>query len=542
MLQRTFLLACGLGLSFATQGQTVFREDFNPGTSATCDTAPGAGNLVFPPGWLLRNVDNRTPAANVAYINEAWEVREDFAGEVTNCVAFSTSFYAPVGQADDWMWSPPIGVPAGAVLRWRAKAYDVSFRDGYEVRVMTSTQGPPTGGAGAIGNQVANSTVLFTTAAEATTWTAREVSLSAFAGQSVYIGFRNNTNDRFIVVIDDVEVAVSGPDLRATDPVAPGPWARIPAGLASAYALGVGVRNAGSVAIGSASVTATPLRDGVVSGTTLNSTPVGAIAIGGTATATWPAQSPGLLASGTWSTRYVIAAPAGEISPADNTIESRTVTVGGSELSRYTSDVASTLGIGAGNGGEIATVIEVPAPLRVVGVRLRMEGRSPITPPAVDQWTGRPIVARIRAADPTGVPQDPVLAETQAGVGTRDAQIYDLALASPITLPAGRYAVSAVEPTESEAMTLALHLQIYEATANRVTWPTSPAPGWSTLETFGLAFARTPQIGLLTSLDLYRDGFEPAASPAATIAPQSLPDARHRSGLPAWRLVDFVEQ
>src|SRR5690606_9267239 len=65
----------------------------------------------------------------------------------------------------------------------------------------------PTGGNGNIGNQM-SSTVLFSTGAENSTWTYREVDLSAYAGQTVYIGFRNPSNDKFIMAIDDVTVLV----------------------------------------------------------------------------------------------------------------------------------------------------------------------------------------------------------------------------------------------------------------------------------------------------------------------------------------------
>ena len=66
--------------------QVIFSEDFDgvPGS-----TAGGPGTYSFPAGWFLRNVDNRTPAAAVSYVNEAWERREDFAFDVTDSCAFS---------------------------------------------------------------------------------------------------------------------------------------------------------------------------------------------------------------------------------------------------------------------------------------------------------------------------------------------------------------------------------------------------------------------------------------------------------------------
>ena len=53
---------------------------------------------------------------------------------------------------------------------------------------------------------ISQSTVVFTTAAEATTWTTHSVTLDAYAGETVYIGLRNNSNDKFLLLVDDVKV------------------------------------------------------------------------------------------------------------------------------------------------------------------------------------------------------------------------------------------------------------------------------------------------------------------------------------------------
>src|SRR5690606_30703643 len=161
------LISC---FSLQANSQIVFQEDFD---GVGGPTAGGAGTYTFPAGWLLFNVDNRTPNLQVAWVNDAWERREDFKFNVTDSVMFSNSFYNPVGAADDWAWTPPITVPTNGYLTWYAVAYDAAYPDGYEVRIMTTT---PTGGNGNIGNQM-SSTVLFSTGAENSTWTYREVDL-----------------------------------------------------------------------------------------------------------------------------------------------------------------------------------------------------------------------------------------------------------------------------------------------------------------------------------------------------------------------------
>src|SRR5688572_5694082 len=104
--------------------QVLFYEDFDNVCNFACGGG-GAGTYPFPAGWFLRNVDNGTPAAAVSYVNEAWERREDFNFNVLDSCAFSTSWYNPVGTANDWMWTPLIGpLPANVVLSWNGVTYD----------------------------------------------------------------------------------------------------------------------------------------------------------------------------------------------------------------------------------------------------------------------------------------------------------------------------------------------------------------------------------------------------------------------------------
>lgn len=199
-MKKQLLTILCLTVSIFSQGQVAYSEDFD---NVGGPTAGGAGTYTFPSGMLIRNVDNLTPAGSVSYVNEAWERREDFATNVGDSAAFSTSWYSPAGTSNDFMWTNPILVPANGTLSWNAVTYDASYREGYEVRIMTVL---PTGGTGVIGNQITNSTVLFSIAQENTTWTSRNVSLAAYAGQTVYIGFRNTSTDKFLLLIDDINV------------------------------------------------------------------------------------------------------------------------------------------------------------------------------------------------------------------------------------------------------------------------------------------------------------------------------------------------
>ncbi|MDC0313558.1 gliding motility-associated C-terminal domain-containing protein [Flavobacteriales bacterium] len=116
----------------------------------------------------------------------------------------------PAFVANDWMITPAIGpLPADQKLYWEAFASDPGWPDGYEVRLSTT---------GALPADVGNfSALLFSTAAESTTPTNRSVDLSAYAGQTVYIAFRNNSTDMNIIAIDDILIGTKGLGCSNTD-------------------------------------------------------------------------------------------------------------------------------------------------------------------------------------------------------------------------------------------------------------------------------------------------------------------------------------
>jgi hypothetical protein len=510
-------LTCAMAAS-SVSAQVLFREDFSTAPGGVCQPpSGGAGTYPFPAGWLLRNVDARPPNGSVSYVNDAWEVRDEFSFDPDNCAAFSTSWYAPEGRADDWMWTPRIDLLPGSVLLWHARTYDADFRDGYEVRVMPAQAGPPTGSTGVLGNQVTASTLVFTVDAEQTTWTPHQVRLDAFGGQGVYIGFRNNTDNRFLLLVDDVEVRVIAPDLRVVEPVQPGPWTRVPGGLAVPYVFGVRLNNAGELAAPAGAIpTATILANGSPVGAPYPAAELGTIVPGGSFNLTWNPTPEPTLPDGVVTTRYAVPVPPSDPNPANNVVETAPIVVGGNELARYLGESDSAYGIGAGNGGEIGTVLDVPVALTVVGVRLRMHRQIPPDPPGPDLWTGQPIRATLRATFADGRPIGDPLATTLAGAATIEGGIYDLPLAAPLALMPGRYLVAAVEPVYPDSMPLTMHRELFVPGTNWVTWPTNPNGTWATLESFGNAFRNTPQIGLLTDLSLFRDGFEDG--PRATVA------------------------
>jgi cysteine-rich repeat protein len=150
--------------------------------------------------WTLIDVDGRTPNADVSFMTGAWVVATDgITPTPANRVAVSTSYYDPTGSADDWLISPALPLDGHSVLSWRAYAPDADYRDGYEVRISTTT--PDVAGFTA-------NAALLTVSQEQSTWQSHSVDLAAagYANQTVYLAFRNNTNDKFLLLLDTVVV------------------------------------------------------------------------------------------------------------------------------------------------------------------------------------------------------------------------------------------------------------------------------------------------------------------------------------------------
>lgn len=529
LLQSRRLLAASilaaLGASASVCAQTFVQpfdisDPMNPRPGCNREDFPGgAGTYPFPAGWLKRNVDNRVPNAAVAYVNEAWEVREDFNFDVTQCAAFSTSWYSPAGAANDWMWTPLFTVPAGAsTLSWRAVAYDPAYPDGYEVRTMLAANGPPTGGSGVIGNQITNSTVLFSVAAEQSAWTPHSLSLSTFSGQQIYVGFRNNSNDKFLLIIDDVKVIDGTPNLAALTAPFSSPYPRVAAGVAVDAELGVYAANIGGAELTNVVATATIMRDGVAFGSPILSDPIASMPIGNAQEITFPLGHT-FDSNGVWSVEYSLSATQtpSEANLLDNVIESAPTAIGGNEFARHELPATSLLGIGAGDGGEIGVRLDIVATATFEGLRFAMNAVAPAVPPDLE-WAGRDVVANLRAFDTgTGEPGS-VLASTSPIVSTNAGGIYDVPfVGGPQQLAPGSYVITVSEPVGGPAMPLAMTSQRFEAGAGWINWPTSPLGRWANPEEFGTQFSVTPDVSLLSELPLFRDGFETADAPAQPV-------------------------
>lgn len=177
LMTALFLLFHGL------KAQVIFSEDFENG---------------MPSSFRLIDGDGRTPNPLVGYVTDAWVAYPDFA-DTGNTVAVSTSYYTPVGRADDWMITPLIHLDSFCVLQWKAEAFSANYPDGYQVRIAI---------AGRDTADFLANTPLFSIWNEHTVRTARRIDLAAsgYASRDVYIAFRNNSNDMWTLIVDDIQV------------------------------------------------------------------------------------------------------------------------------------------------------------------------------------------------------------------------------------------------------------------------------------------------------------------------------------------------
>jgi hypothetical protein len=172
-------------LLMSGNAQVVLQENFD--TTSTS---------ALPTGWTKFNVDGLTPY--YTWITDAWVSLMVSGTSISSKAAWSTSYYTPAGVANDWMFTPAIIIPSSSpILQFTEYTPNASYPDGYEVRIMTVA---PTS------SNLTSSTVLLAVTAAATTPAQKTVNLSAYAGQTVYIGWHNNSNDKLILGIDDIVV------------------------------------------------------------------------------------------------------------------------------------------------------------------------------------------------------------------------------------------------------------------------------------------------------------------------------------------------
>ncbi len=203
-IQLLLILSCA---NVVAKSQILYAEHFN---NLALTTATQSGGQVYayadlPSGMLFINpnsliADTLTgnyPFRAVGQKQKSWLTYKPYV--LNDTFVVSTSWFAPVANADAWLITPQIAsVTANTVLSWEAMAPDAGHLDGYDVYISTNTS-----------TNVSVSdftTKLMSVSAENATWTKRGLSLATYSNTNIRIAFRNNSSNQFQLWLDDIVV------------------------------------------------------------------------------------------------------------------------------------------------------------------------------------------------------------------------------------------------------------------------------------------------------------------------------------------------
>jgi hypothetical protein len=443
-------------------GQTLYFEDFE-GIGATNVSVV---NTVTGGPMTTYDVDGLTPNANVAYFIDAWIAIENF-DEPGDTVGASTSWYTPAGTSDDWMVTPQISIPgAGATLSWDAKGQDPAFPDGYQVWVSTT------------GNTVANlmaGTMVFEIAAEVSPWTSHSVSLDAFIGADIYIGFRNNSTDQFILLIDDILVFSGAPPFDAAiNSVSSSEYSQLPLDpIRGCLAdLGANVVNNGPMA-SNVHVQCNIYKDSIPNlVTTFISDSVASLGMGADTNLVF-ADSFNIVSTGFYIFEYVVFIDEAD-TVANNDTAYAVQFVNPTTMARDGNTLSGALGIGTGEG--------------ILGQNFTIKNSSRLLSADAFMTDPDPGVRTsfcLYATDANGLPDTIPIASTPDYVFTvaDSGAFVNIAFSPPVDLAPGTYMLGMKEVDST--LTLGYSSTIFTPGTTWVRWATSPILPWANNEDFG---------------------------------------------------------
>jgi len=443
LLFTSFLLLSSLSFAQAV----LFSEDFQNG---------------MPSNFTIIDNDGLSIHPNISFLQPAWIARVSFL-DAADSVAMSGSWHTTSAVADNWMILPPIAITGSTYqLEWEGRAPDAAYPDGYEVYVSTT--------GGALSNFQAISPAL-TVPAENNTWTRRTVDLSSYSGQTVHIAFRNNSDDMYILMIDDIEVKQSlANDLVLTEGKHLSEYYQIPETQITTVPLSGVVTNQGTQTATNVTFYADIYHDGVLDTTVITSIPSLAPDSSHTFSSLAFIPSEGI---GEYQINFTTLGAQGDQDFANNIgVDSLVIT--STTYSRDKGQVISALSIGAGPGqdSELGQYYTLVNPSIIESIQYQL------TQPTA----GDTIWGQVRA-DASGTPGS-ILAQTEEYIlTTSDTLGVTLTLdidGGPLSLGAGEYFFSLRET--NERVTIARTDKIYTPSKTMVYWNNNGA--WSDVGDF----------------------------------------------------------
>lgn len=215
MLKKIIVFIFILGFSSKINAQVLYSERFNNIVGLKTGTYTANSTLQT---YLYSNVTSSLTSINNGNLmadtlsgnypfkapfqsKKGWlAYRPSNATTITDTFAVSTSWLLPTGLAESWLMTPTIyNITDNTILTWEAMAPDANNSDGYEVYVSTNT-------ITAIPAVADFTTLTYTIAAEKNAWQKHGISLKAFSGKNIRIAFKNNSNDKYQLWLDDIIV------------------------------------------------------------------------------------------------------------------------------------------------------------------------------------------------------------------------------------------------------------------------------------------------------------------------------------------------
>jgi len=465
MIKKLLFFLILLGAFNIGKSQVLFFEDFD-------GVSNGIANGGMPADWYLFDVDGRVPNANnTIQVTNAWSRFEYQAGDTA---AFSNSWYDPAGAANDYMITPAIPtLPANCVLSWDAEAIDASYPDGYQVRIFTTA---PTSG------NLTSSAVLLTVAAEAGAPTHHTLNIpGTYTGQTVYIAFRNNSNDKYLLAVDNVKLEVAAnanANLVNTTPVSE--YTIVPLSQLTPLTLAGTVQNDGVQALSNVTLNVNVYDGTFTQVSTLASTPVASLAAGASQTIT---LAPYTLPAGVvdqYIFEYIVTHSVADGVPSNDTAY-QVITTDDSTYARDNGNVVGSLGIGA------------QQPDSYIGEDFLVTNQDRISSIGMyvtRGYTGRPFALAVWNMQGDTVPSTIAFTTDTLLYPDDSADFYVLPIyGGHRILAPGRYAVTAIE--FDSTLALATTDEIFTNGRTWINWPASPLGGWANSEAFGANFAKT---------------------------------------------------
>ena len=163
-------------------GVTVFEENFDNG---------------FPTGWVVVDGDGLTPRSETG-LNAGWNIITDYKDTSNNIMASCSWYDNGGGVSNDWLISPQISLGDNPCFSWTAYSQDDGFPEAYEVYISTT------------GNDTSDflaGTRIDTVPSELNGYTIRALGLTSFANQNIYIAFRQISDDKFVLALDNIKVS-----------------------------------------------------------------------------------------------------------------------------------------------------------------------------------------------------------------------------------------------------------------------------------------------------------------------------------------------